>query len=333
MTAVLDTTWQAAADEPTSEVPLASWPARAGAFAVDTLPGVGVVATMALLALTAPGDGWLRWVFIVLGAAMVPLMAVNRLVLPSVTGWTLGRALFGIAVRRRESNGTDVGILRLTCRELAHLLDTLALLIGWLWPLWDRRRRTFADLLVGTEVHRVGRPQRNIRRVVAGVFIAAAVLCVAAVGVGYALIFRHERAVNEARVQIAEQGPRIVEQMLSYGADTLPQDFARAQALTTDGYRPQLIAQQQAVQAAVQKGEATANEYWAVSSTVLTNPEVTPEQASMLLAMQGQRGTNPEDLKFITATVRVDFDKSPDGQWRVANLTVLKKPQMNQAGQ
>ena len=35
----------------------------------------------------------------------------------------------------------------------------------------------------------------------------------------------------------------------------------------------------------------------------------------------------------ITATVRVDFDKSPDGKWRVANLIVLKKPQMNQAGQ
>ncbi len=53
----------------------------------------------------------------------------------------------------------------------------------------------------------------------------------------------------------------------------------------------------------------------------------------MLMAMQGQRGTNPDDLRFITATVRVDFDKSADGQWRVANLTVLKKPQMNQAGQ
>ena len=33
------------------------------------------------------------------------------------------------------------------------------------------------------------------------------------------------------------------------------------------------------------------------------------------------------------ATVQVDFDRSADGQWRVANLTVLKKPQMNQAGQ
>ncbi len=82
------------------------------------------------------------------------------------------------------------------------------------------------------------------------------------------MVYRHERAVDEARNQIAEQGPRIVEQMLSYSVDSLPQDFARAQALTTDGYRPQLIAQQQAVQ----KAGATTNEYWAVSSAVLPNP-------------------------------------------------------------
>ena len=46
----------------------------------------------------------------------------------------------------------------------------------------------------------------------------------------------------------------------------------------------------------------------------------------MLVALQGQRGADPKDLKFITATVRVDFQKSADGHWRVANLTVLKKP-------
>ncbi len=49
--------------------------------------------------------------------------------------------------------------------------------------------------------------------------------------------------------------------------------------------------------------------------------------------MQGQRGNEAQDLKFITATVRVAFEKSGDGQWRVANLTVLKKPQMNAQGQ
>jgi Mce-associated membrane protein len=142
------------------------------------------------------------------------------------------------------------------------------------------------------------------------------------------VVYRHDRAVDTARAQIAEQGPRIVEQILSYSVDTLQQDFSNAQSLTTDGYRPQLIAQQQAVQQA----GASTNEYWAVSSAVLT---AAPDQASMLMALQGQRGTDPKDLKFITATVRVDFDRSRarDGHWRVANLTVLKKPQMNQAGQ
>ena len=332
MTAVLDIRSHSSADVPTPDARLASWAARAGAFAVDILPGAGVVATMALLALTAPADSWARWVFTAVAALTLFAMAVNRLVLPAATGWTLGRALFGIAVRRGDAD-LSVGVLRLTLRELAHLLDTLALLVGWLWPLWDRRRRTFADLLARTEVQRVGRPEPNMRRLVTWVLIAAAVLCAAAVGLGYAVVYRQERAVDQARLQIAEQGPRIVEQMLSYGVDTLPEDFARAQSLTTDEYRPQLIAQQQAVQSAVQNGEATANEYWAVRSAVLTMPEVTPQEASMLLAMQGQRGTNPEDLKFITATVRVDFDKSPDGQWKVANLTVLKKPLMNQAGQ
>lgn len=335
MTVVLDIRSHSSTDVPTPDARLASWAARAGAFAVDILPGAGIVATMALLSLTAPSDSWARWVFTAVGAVTLFAMALNRLVLPAATGWTLGRALFGIAVRRGDAEPSDAGpgIVRLTLRELAHLLDTLSLLVGWLWPLWDRRRRTFADLLARTEVHRVGRPERDMRRLVAWVLIAAAVLCAAAVGLGYAVVYRQEQAVDQARAQIAEQGPRIVEQMLSYGVDTLPGDFARAQSLTTDEYRPQLIAQQQAVQSAVQKGEATTNEYWAVRSAVLAMPEVTPRQASMLLAMQGQRGANPEDLKFITATVRVDFDKSADGQWKVANLIVLKKPLMNQAGQ
>ena len=327
MTAVLDATPEAPTDDTTTAGPLASWPSRAGAFAVDVLLGVAVIATMALLALTTPQRGWLWWVFTAAAVLTVLLMAVNRLLLPTITGWSLGRALFGIAVRKRD--GAPVGVLRLVARDLAHLLDTAALFTGWLWPLWDRRRRTFADLLLRTEVHEVERPKRDMRRPTLVVLVVATLLCAAAVGLSYLVVYRHERAIDTARQQIAEQGPRIVEQMLSYNVDTLQQDFSRAQSLTTDGYRPQLIAQQQAVQEA----GATTNEYWAVSSALLPMPRPTPTQASMLMAMQGQRGTNPNDLKFITATVRVDFDKTPDGAWLVANLTVLKKPQMSQAGQ
>jgi Mce-associated membrane protein len=324
VTVVLDLTPETAADESAPEQPTASWLARAGAFSVDVLLGVAVIVTMALLTLSAPQRGWLWWVFTSAAVLVFLLTAINRLLLPTITGWSVGRALFGIAVRNRD--GAPVGLVRLATRDLAHLLDTAALLIGWLWPLWDRRGRTFADLLVRTEVHKVDRPQRDVRRPVALALVAATVLCAAGVGLSYLVVYRHDRAVDASRAQIAAQGPRIVEQMLSYGVDTLQQDFSHAQSLTTDGYRPQLIAQQQAVQ----KAGATKNEYWAVSSAVLS---ATPEHASMLMAMQGQRGTDPSQLKFITATVRVDFDKSSDGQWRVANLIVLKKPQMNQAGQ
>jgi Mce-associated membrane protein len=142
-------------------------------------------------------------------------------------------------------------------------------------------------------------------------------------------VYGHERAVDSARHQIAEQGPRIIEQLLSYNVDTLQQDFSHAQSLTTDAYRPQLIAQQQAVL----KAGATKSEYFAVSSAVLRTPQETADHMSMLLAMQGQRGANASDFKFITATVRAEFDKSRDGQWRVANLIVLKKPQLSEVGQ
>jgi Mce-associated membrane protein len=327
VTAVLDAMPETAAPDSAPEQPTASWLARAGAFAVDVLLGVAVIATMALLTMSAPERGWLWWVFAGAAALVFLLMAVNRLLLPTITGWSLGRALFGIAVKKRDVSAAGLG--RLALRDLAHLLDTAALLIGWLWPLWDRRRRTFADLLLRTEVLKVERPARDARHPAAVVLIAAALLCAAGVGLNYLVVYRHDRAVDAARAQIASQGPRIVEQMLSYDVDTLQQDFSHAQSLTTDTYRPQLIAQQQAVQ----KAGATKNEYWAVSSAVLPTPQESADHMSMLLAMQGQRGTDPKELKFITATVRVDFDKSRDGQWRVANLTVLKKPQLNQAGQ
>ncbi len=324
MTATLDATPTADVDDSSPAERPASWLARAGALSLDVLPGIGVVAVLALLALTAPQRSWPWWVYTVAAALVLLLVMANRWWLPAVTGWSLGRGVVGIRVVRR-SDGAGAGAWRLLLRDLAHLLDTASLFVGWLWPLWDSRRRTFADLLLRTEVRRVEPPVRNMRRLAAKVLVAAVVVCVAAVALNYVVVYREERAVNQARQQIAEHGPRIVEQMLSYDKSTLDKDFARAQSLATDGYRSQLVAQQQAAQ----KTNPTTNEYWAVSSAVLS---VSPKNAAMLLAMQGQRGTDVKDLRFITATVRVDFEKQ-GGEWRVANLIVLKKPLMGGAGQ
>jgi len=318
VTAVLDDTGTAPAADAAAVTTdsCASWLARAGVFAVDVLFGAGVVATMALVARSTPRWDWLWWICVAVGVLTFLAILVNRLLLPTLTGWSLGRALFSIAVVRRD--GSAPGPWWLLLRDVAHLLDTAALFIGWLWPLWDSRRRTFADLLVGTEVRRADSEHRDVRRLTAIVLVVAALLAAGGAGLSYLVVYRDDRAIDQAREQISVQGPKIVADMLSYDPTTLEADFRHAQSLATDEYRPQLIAQQQVVK----KTMPAANDYWVTNSGVRS---VSADHASMLLLMQGQRGT-PPNQRLISATVQTTFEKSVDGQWRVADLTVLTKP-------
>lgn len=321
-----DTAADADVVEPPDQAPAgvpASWSSRAGAFVVDVFFPTGVAITCLLVAQSASlsGVGWLRWGAAALAGVMILAMAVNRLLLPSITGWTLGRSLAGIVVVARD--GAQVGPIRLLVRDLAHLLDTASLFLGWLWPLWDSRGRTFADLITRTEVRRVDGERSNRRRLAGMLLAVLALLAGAATALGYFGVYRPELAIEQARQQLAVQGPKIVQQMLSYDVASIDNDFARARGLVTDGYRPQLIAQQDAVR----KAGPIDNDYWVTNSAVLTN---TRDRAVMLVLMQGQRGEAPKQ-RLITATVRVNFERSAGGQWQVANLSVLAKP--NPAGE
>ncbi|WP_232374921.1 RDD family protein [Mycolicibacterium mengxianglii] len=322
MTTVLDDTTDAHPEAPPAEgvaagvtPALAGWWARVGAFAIDVLIGTLTVVTLALVAWSTEQRSWLWWVCVLTAGVVLLAVAVNRLLLPALTGWSLGRALLGLRVVRRD--GAAAGPWLLLLRDLGHLLDTAAVFLGWLWPLWDSRNRTLADLLVGTEVHRTA--QRPAR---AGAFTAIAVTATAVVAVtaavlSYFVVYQTDLRVAQAREQLSVEGPKVVEGMLSYDTATLQADFERARGLVTDGYREQLVAQQEAIS----KSVAVANDYWTANSAVLTN---TTDRGTMLLALQGQRGTPPQQ-RFITATVKVDFEKS-GGQWRVNSLAVLARP-------
>jgi len=300
---------------------LAPWHIRAGAFAVDVLPAVAVAATWATVALTVSQHAVWWWVCVsVVGLAVLAAL-VNRLLLPAIFGWSLGRALCGIrVVRRPKSAGAEaIGGWGLLLRDLAHLLDT-ASIVGWLWPLWDARRRTFADMLVRTEARRVdpdeGPP--NVRRWTALTVLAATAACLAGAAVSYAVVYSRERATAETVARIREQGPKIVAQMLTYDPKTLHDDFTRALSLATDKYRGKLAAQQDIVQ----KGTPIINEYWVTDDSV---ESATPDRATMLLFMQGRRGAAPAE-RYISATVRVDFAKAGNDRWRVDDLDVVTKP-------
>lgn len=298
---------------------LARWHIRAAAFVVDVLPGLAVVATMVLVWLAVPlGSGW-WWISVSVLAAAALLTMINRVVLPTLSGWSLGRALMGIAVVHRD--GASVGMGRLLCRDLAHLLfDTLSVFVGWLWPLWDPRRRTFADLLLRTEVRRVEPDRRpvDIGRKAATVVCTAALFCIAGAGSSVLAVCLPDRASDQSRDAILAQGPKLVTEMLTYDPKSLKQQFARAQSLTTAKYRPQLVKQQETVE----KGRPAVNEYWVTDSAVLS---ATRDTATMLVALQGHRGEGNEQ-RFITATVRVAFIKAADERWLVDDLTVLTKP-------
>ncbi len=51
--------------------------------------------------------------------------------------------------------GQPIGFGMAFVRQIAHALDSWSLGIGYLWPLWDERRQTFADKVCNTVVVRV----------------------------------------------------------------------------------------------------------------------------------------------------------------------------------
>ena len=296
---------------------LAPWHLRAAALAVDVLPGTAVVTTMALVSFTVLQHPVWWWVCISAGGVAILLMLLNRSLLPAVTGWSVGRALFRIAVTR--GTGEPIGPWGLLLRDLAHLLDTVSV-VGWLWPLWDSGRRTFADMLLRTEVRRrdSDEPAFGVRRWTTVVVLGAAALCLAGAAMSYAAVYAPDRATDQTRAQLDAQGPKIVAQMLTYDPKSLHDDFARALSLATDKYRTQLAAQQDMVA----KGNPVINEYWVTDHAIQS---AAPDRATMLMFMQGRRGAAPDE-RYISATVRVTFAKGGGGRWLVDDLTVLTKP-------
>ena len=318
MTVVVEQTQTTEVIPESSQNSLAPWHIRVGAFAVDVLPGIAVVATMVLVSFTVPPRGVWWWVSISVAGVAFLLMLVNRLVLPTITGWSLGRAVCGIAVVGRD--GEAPGPWRLLLGTWPTCSTPSSLLVGWLWPLWDSRRRTFADMLLGTEVRRVEPDERpgNVRRWTAVAVLTCACVCVAGAVLSYAVVYSRDRAIDQTRQQISIQGPKLVAQMLTYDPKSLQDDFTRAQSLATDNYRPKLVEQQEIVK----KGHPVVNEYWPNDAAIQS---ATPDRATMLMFMHGRRGEGGEQ-RYITATVQVKFVKGGDGRWRVDDLTVLAKP-------
>ncbi|MFF2622371.1 RDD family protein [Oerskovia jenensis] len=181
--------------------PYASWLRRVGAFLLDNSILAGLmfvvvgpgVAPSALPGLDNTGSVGTAFEGVTWSESAWMIGAVLAMaLLQAYTGATPGKRAAGIVVVNRDS-GRPVGFLTTVLRWLAHLLDALCF-VGYLRPLWDEQRRTFADSLLSTIVVRSVAPEphallapfvRQGRRGSKVVTAAATVLCVAGMAYAY----------------------------------------------------------------------------------------------------------------------------------------------------
>ena len=71
--------------------------------------------------------------------------------LTGTTGQTPGRKVVGIKVLR-EADGQVLGAGGGIGRGFLHILDALPLLLGFFWPIWDKKKQTFADKIIKSVV-------------------------------------------------------------------------------------------------------------------------------------------------------------------------------------
>ena len=99
--------------------------------------------------------------YFVLSAVSSPLGRLAQLVafvgfgyLVGTTGQTPGKQVMKIKVLR-EADGQLLGAGAGIGRAFLHILDSLSCLVGYLWPLWDAKKQTFADKIIKSVVVKV----------------------------------------------------------------------------------------------------------------------------------------------------------------------------------
>lgn len=150
---------------------LASWGQRVGAYLID-----GLVALPAYLLLipgyvmmfssmettTECGSGYchssatgtpsaISFLLIFLGAVVAFGIQVWNRWIKGGRGQSIGKKAVGISLLD-EATGQPIGGGSAFVRDLAHILDGMVCYIGFLWPLWDDKRQTFADKMMSTVV-------------------------------------------------------------------------------------------------------------------------------------------------------------------------------------
>jgi uncharacterized RDD family membrane protein YckC len=132
---------------------LANWLQRVGAYLIDQLViAIPIAIAVAILAPASDsGSSGTALIAILLYLVAFGIWIYNRWIMQGRTGQSWGKQALGLKLLRMD-NGQPIGAGMCFVREIAHLLDSLPCYIGFLWPIWDNRRQTFADKVLNTVV-------------------------------------------------------------------------------------------------------------------------------------------------------------------------------------
>lgn len=144
----------------TANLDYASFWKRAGAVILDSIAillvfalGAAIVAAL-YFGLNLVSEALAAAVAVFLGVALyIGSLVWFMLLEASPYGQTPGKRLLNIRVvdtrGQTISKGSAVG------RYFAKIISYLPLYLGYLWPLWDKERRTFHDMILDTRVVKV----------------------------------------------------------------------------------------------------------------------------------------------------------------------------------
>jgi uncharacterized RDD family membrane protein YckC len=133
-----------AADNPAvSPAAYANWGQRVGAYLIDYVP-IFVLELIGFILRNSIG-------FLLFFLASLAWWIYNRCIQAGRTGQSLGKRTLHLRLIS-ENTGEPIGAGMAFARDICHILDSLACYIGWLFPLWDAKRQTFADKIISTVV-------------------------------------------------------------------------------------------------------------------------------------------------------------------------------------
>jgi uncharacterized RDD family membrane protein YckC len=129
----------------------AEWGSRAVGALIDYFaPGlvVGIVVGIG----SATGDPTIALILASVGyLGLLGFMIYNSWYLAGTTGQSMGKKIAKVKLIKEET-GQPIGFGNAFVRHLCHFVDSIACYAGWFAPLWEAKKQTWADKIMGTVV-------------------------------------------------------------------------------------------------------------------------------------------------------------------------------------